>query len=38
MRNMLVETPGRTPVERQCVELVERKGTGYPDTICDAIA
>jgi len=35
---VLVEALQRTPVEAQRVELVERKGTGHPDTICDAIA
>ena len=25
------------PVSRQDVEIVERKGLGHPDTICDAI-
>lgn len=26
-----------TPVSLQRVEIVERKGLGHPDTICDAI-
>jgi S-adenosylmethionine synthetase len=34
----LIEELQRTPVEDQRVELVERKGTGHPDSICDAIA
>ena len=38
MFNVLVEELNRTPVENQRVELVERKGTGHPDSICDAIA
>jgi S-adenosylmethionine synthetase len=38
MFNMLVEELNRTPVEDQRLELVERKGKGHPDSICDAIA
>lgn len=37
MPNILVEELDRVPVEQQRVELVERKGTGHPDSICDAI-
>jgi S-adenosylmethionine synthetase len=37
MRNIYIEALERTPVERQLVELVERKGVGHPDSICDAI-
>ena len=37
MRNITVESLNATPVEKQAVELVERKGTGHPDTICDSI-
>ncbi|MBM4429626.1 MAG: methionine adenosyltransferase [Chloroflexi bacterium] len=37
MRNITVETLKGTPVEEQAVELVERKGIGHPDSICDAI-
>lgn len=37
MRNILLESLDRTPVEKQGVELVERKGVGHPDSICDAI-
>ena len=37
MRNITVESLNNTPVERQAVELVERKGVGHPDSICDAI-
>jgi S-adenosylmethionine synthetase len=37
MRNITVESLKATPVERQAVELVERKGIGHPDTICDSI-
>src|SRR5262249_61571562 len=28
----------RAPRERQRMELVERKGKGHPDSICDAVA
>ena len=38
MRNIIVESLNRTPVEDQAAELVERKGVGHPDSICDAIA
>ncbi len=37
MRNITVESLNNTPVEQQAVELVERKGIGHPDTICDSI-
>jgi len=37
MRNITVESPDMVPVEEQQVELVERKGVGHPDSICDAI-
>jgi S-adenosylmethionine synthetase len=37
MRNILIEELKTTPVEKQLVELVERKGIGHPDSICDAI-
>ncbi|MCJ7667593.1 MAG: methionine adenosyltransferase [Anaerolineae bacterium] len=37
MRNILLESQDRVPVEEQQVELVERKGLGHPDSICDAI-
>jgi len=36
-RNILIEGLNATPVEEQLVELVERKGVGHPDSICDAI-
>src|SRR3972149_9104319 len=35
--NILVEALQHTSVEGQRVELVERKGTGHPDSVCDAI-
>jgi S-adenosylmethionine synthetase len=37
MSNIIVEELKQTPMEQQRVELVERKGTGHPDSICDAI-
>lgn len=36
-RNIYVEKIDALPVEEQPVELVERKGIGHPDSICDAI-
>lgn len=33
----LIEALGGLPVARRRVELVERKGVGHPDTICDAV-
>lgn len=38
MRNIIVEFPNILPVAKQEVELVERKGIGHPDSICDGIA
>jgi len=37
-RNIRVEPAAGTPVEDQEVEIVERKGLGHPDSICDGIA
>jgi len=37
VRNIILESLDKTPVEEQRVELVERKGVGHPDSICDAI-
>jgi S-adenosylmethionine synthetase len=37
MRNIIVEDLKQTPLEKQCVEIVERKGLGHPDYICDAV-
>jgi len=37
MSNITIEELKQTPVEQERVELVERKGTGHPDSICDAI-
>jgi len=36
-RNILVERLRAAPVAEQQVEIVERKGLGHPDSICDAI-
>jgi len=37
IRNILVDCLKQTPVEKQKLEIVERKGLGHPDYICDAI-
>jgi len=37
VRNILVETLSGVPVGDTQVEMVERKGIGHPDSICDAI-
>jgi S-adenosylmethionine synthetase len=37
MRNIIVEDLKQTPLEKQRVEIVERKGVGHPDYICDAV-
>ncbi len=37
-RNILVEKVPNLPMEEQPIELVERKGVGHPDSICDAVA
>jgi S-adenosylmethionine synthetase len=37
MRSITVESLKKAPVEGQAVELVERKGIGHPDSICDSI-
>jgi S-adenosylmethionine synthetase len=36
-RNISVEEVPNLPMEEQPTELVERKGVGHPDSICDAI-
>jgi len=36
-RNITVERASGDPMEEHPVELVERKGIGHPDTICDSI-
>ncbi|MEM2249127.1 MAG: methionine adenosyltransferase [Candidatus Bathyarchaeia archaeon] len=37
MRNIIVERLKQTPLEKQRLEIVERKGLGHPDYICDAV-
>jgi len=36
-RNIFVDNLKQTPLEQQKLEIVERKGLGHPDCICDAI-
>lgn len=35
--NIEIERILRTPIEKQRIEIVERKGLGHPDSICDAV-
>ena len=37
MRNIIINGSKRTPLESQKLEIVERKGLGHPDYMCDAI-
>ena len=37
MRNIVINGLKQTPLEQQGLEIVERKGLGHPDSICDAI-
>jgi len=37
-RNIKVEFVSREPIEEQEIEIVERKGLGHPDSLCDGIA
>lgn len=37
-RNVRVSGFNRAPVDEQAVELVERKGLGHPDSLCDGVA
>ena len=37
MRNIIVTEMKQVPLEEQRIEVVERKGLGHPDTICDLI-
>ena len=37
MRNIIVERLRQTPLEEQRLEIVERKGLGHPDYVCDAV-
>ena len=36
-RNIVIEHAGSTSTGMQRVELIERKGMGHPDTICDSV-
>ncbi|RUM44621.1 MAG: methionine adenosyltransferase [Desulfocapsa sp.] len=38
MKNIYVQKLVQTPVEKQKIEIVERKGIGHPDTLADGIA
>jgi len=38
MKNIVITPITFEPVYAQQVEIVERKGTGHPDTICDYLA
>jgi S-adenosylmethionine synthetase len=38
MRNIVIEKSDEIPIEEREIEIVERKGIGHPDSICDAIA
>ncbi len=37
LRNIVVAALKQTPLQNQRIEVVERKGLGHPDTICDSI-
>jgi S-adenosylmethionine synthetase len=37
MRNIIVASLDQVPLESQKIEVVERKGLGHPDSICDCI-
>lgn len=37
MSEIIIEELKQTPLEEQRLELVERKGTGHPDSMCDGI-
>jgi S-adenosylmethionine synthetase len=37
MRNIIVEDLKQTALEKQRLEIVERKGLGHPDYMCDAV-
>jgi len=37
MRNILVNGSKQIPLDKQPLEIVERKGVGHPDSMCDAI-
>lgn len=35
MPNIIIEELQQIPIEQQRIELVERKGIGHPDSMCD---
>ena len=37
MNNIFINELGRVAIEDQLLEIVERKGLGHPDTICDSV-
>jgi len=37
LNNVFVNLLGRSAIEDQALEIVERKGMGHPDTICDSV-
>ncbi|MEM7825801.1 MAG: methionine adenosyltransferase, partial [Candidatus Aenigmatarchaeota archaeon] len=37
MRNIVIEELKQLPMDKQKIEIVERKGLGHPDYICDSI-
>jgi len=37
VRDIIIEEFSQSPLEEQKLEIVERKGLGHPDSICDAI-
>jgi S-adenosylmethionine synthetase len=37
MRNIVIEELKQIPMDEQKIEIVERKGLGHPDSICDSI-
>jgi len=37
MRNIVIEKGDFLPIEEREIEIVERKGIGHPDTICDLV-
>ncbi len=37
MRNIFINGSKQTPLEEQKLEIVERKGLGHPDSICDSV-
>jgi S-adenosylmethionine synthetase len=37
MRNIIIEKSENLPTEERDIEIIERKGIGHPDTICDLV-